>query len=294
MSKESTPVLVNQKVVQEAEKTDIIRFSPEARLALETAGFRIYELLGDSIGEMQESGGRFIFDQPLRGGTLPQLRTRFSEVAINQSSGFRTNTATPRLTIGALKGEVEIFGLNTRQQLGVADIESVVGNAADYSQILIQNLRETGNYFAARVTTFGTSAANTGFVTRRTGNEILTSSFSGRYLGVGWRFGRGRDNKHRNEPRIRIRASRGKIAFPLIVPKDSLSDAEIRSRDSLYTTTLKGSKVEPGNPQSKSIMEETIEAHQFWSELVAGYEEFRRIQDSLQGIVRPPTKKIVH
>ncbi len=229
----------NRYTPKEFEQKDIVRFSPESRFALEQAGYSIFQLRGASIGELETSGQRFQIERRLRPDELSGLQTRFSEVAINPN--LRLSHAFETLT--SLRVKVELEGMKLRRRLGVQDVDSIIGNAADYSQIFSDYYQRTGDYLEVRSETFESTATRSGLFTRRIGKRIVTyPNFLGEYPSVAWRFGY--DFRSLRGPRIYISPKFAHGAIPLIVPRDSLSEQEVKSRDRLYTAKS-SSKITP-------------------------------------------------
>lgn len=256
---------------------DIVRFSPESRVALESAGFRIINLTGESISEMQTEGERIILRNiDWRNTQVPGLRTRRSEVAYRP--GMRVDRGMGGLT--ASRGAVEITGIQLRSRLSIEDIDTIIGNAADNARILIDHERETGELLNVRSRTFPTIRTGSGYLTRRVAEKLTAyPNVEGYYLSTRWAFRqlpryygttfRGTD------PSIDIRPHPGDFIMPIIVPTASLSEKEIKARNALYTRQYRGS-----NPFIAYGGSNVIEGiYSFWKlsdGLFAEYEENKR------------------
>lgn len=222
---------------------DIVRFSPESRTALEGAGFRIVSLTGESISEMQSGGERIILrNTNWRNTQVPSLRTRRSEVAYRP--GMRVDRGMGGLT--ASRGAVEIKGIELRTRLGVEDIDTIIGNAADYARILIDHKRETGELLNVRSQTFPTIRTGSGYLTRRVAEKLTAyPNAGGDYLSTRWAFRQFpryyETNLSGTDPSIDIRPHPGDFIMPIVVPTANLSEKEIKARNALYTRQYRGS-----------------------------------------------------
>src|SRR5688500_8387281 len=69
--------------IKESPPKDILRFTPEARSALETAGYLIYGLTGESIKTLRDQGRPFWNKWHENESEFEAVISRLSEAAIN-------------------------------------------------------------------------------------------------------------------------------------------------------------------------------------------------------------------
>ena len=123
----------------EAPKIEVVRFSPEAKKALESKGYKVYELTGQSIASLREQGHPFWStwhnkDYP----EFEALTSRHSEVAINPKKLFipRSNNKTLEQQLEAVK--------RYSDGLGIQGVEAILGEVPDYTELAFAHFDKTG------------------------------------------------------------------------------------------------------------------------------------------------------
>jgi len=109
----------------------IKRFSKESRVALETGGFRIYELTGRTTATIPALGGKI---NPMWAGEWPQIKeveSRKSEVAIIWGNPFLSDTENE--DIYEQKKRLTKFNRLLRQT--TPNVKAILGNALDYAEL---------------------------------------------------------------------------------------------------------------------------------------------------------------
>jgi len=107
------------------------KFSREARIALETGGFRIYELTGQTTATIPTLGGQI---NPTWAGDWPQIHkveSRQSEIAIIWGNPFLPDTKNENIA----KQKVELAKFNRLLSQTVPGVKAILGNALDYAEL---------------------------------------------------------------------------------------------------------------------------------------------------------------
>jgi len=107
------------------------RFSPEARQRLKVAGYSVYELTGQTLQSLRNSGRKFISNWHINYPALESQHSRLSEVAINPDHQFLAGSD-PR-TFEEQQQMVQKFSQQLQKSIGGA--EAVIGEVADYLEL---------------------------------------------------------------------------------------------------------------------------------------------------------------
>ncbi len=158
------PVTDTQDIgAQEIKGDGITRFTPEARKALEEAGFMIFELQSKSVNDLRGEG--LTTKGPVLNNSF-DLPSMHSEVAldldliydITKNSTGRLSTRRPVSTSRILPTKFYGKGSRDRNRNSLAityleglpidsdEIDVVIGNIADWTQILLQHRERTGEF----------------------------------------------------------------------------------------------------------------------------------------------------
>jgi len=128
-------------VATEAPRIEIVRFSTEAREALEGQGYKVYELTGQTVKSLRDSGKRF-WSTWHKGYDFEDSASRSSEVAINPKKLFlpRSNNK----TLSEQQALVARFSADISAK--VSGVEAVLGEVPDYAELAFAHLDATGDY----------------------------------------------------------------------------------------------------------------------------------------------------
>lgn len=130
-------VILKRREVKEMQNDDP-KFSAEARQKLEEAGFLVYELTGVSIRELKDRGHHYID----LGGIYDEKEYPFSTVPSRRSQvALKPKNWVIREQNWSAVGQ---FSEELAKELGTRDIVAVVASAADYTEIIIRHLDQTG------------------------------------------------------------------------------------------------------------------------------------------------------
>ena len=129
-------------IAKETTPVEVRRFSQEAREALKREGFAVYELTGQSIASVRDSGRKFWTTWHRDYPDFEALTSMHSEVAINPGKLF-----IPKSNNKTLVQQEDLIA-RLSQDLGnrVQGVEAVMGDAADYVDLAFTHLNATGNY----------------------------------------------------------------------------------------------------------------------------------------------------
>jgi len=115
----------------ETKKSEIKRFSPEQKDALEKEGYVIYKLTGKSIKDLREAGNHFESTWQPRYPGFEALRSRKSEVAINPNQLFLPKSSYKTY----LEQESLVTKFNKDISAKIPGIEAIIGEAPDYVEL---------------------------------------------------------------------------------------------------------------------------------------------------------------
>lgn len=121
---------------------EVKRFSQEAREALRNQGYAVYELTGQSIASIRDSGRKLWSTWHRDYPVFETLTSMHSEVAINPGRLF-----IPKSNNKTLVQQEELIARSS-QDFGnrVQGVEAVMGEAPDYVDLAFTHLNATGNY----------------------------------------------------------------------------------------------------------------------------------------------------
>lgn len=122
--------------------SEIKRFSPEARKALEEAGYIIYELTGRSIIDLEIENGE-PFDYEMWGRDYPLFMRKTSmrsEVAINPHHVFIEGSNEKTLE----EQQLMIAAFSVVLGTEIVGVKAVMGDVADYVELIFAHYHKTG------------------------------------------------------------------------------------------------------------------------------------------------------
>ncbi len=136
-------------------QSEVKKFSPEAREALEQKGFTIYVLTGKSINIHKKEGKKFrstwVLDE---NDPFNDLRSVVSEVAINTDQLFIPGSNDKTLA------EQEELVDNQSRELGIDGVRTIIGEAPDYIDLAFSHFDSTGGHL------FGEKESNNYTITK--------------------------------------------------------------------------------------------------------------------------------
>ncbi len=133
------------------------KFSPEAREALEKAGYVVYELTGQSIGSLREAGRRFWSTWHQDRPEFEALNSIGSEVAINPSQLFLPDSN--RKTLKEQEAMIAQFSKKLAKQ--VSGVKAIMGEAPDYVESYFAHLDATGQHLFGKEYDYGYARTKT-------------------------------------------------------------------------------------------------------------------------------------
>jgi len=133
------------------------RFTPEQRKALKKQGFVIYDLTGQSIRTLRDSGRQFWTTWHKDFPDFEALGSMQSEVAINPNRLFLPESNNK--TLAQQQEMVSKFS----KELGkkVRGIKAIIGQAPDYVELAFRHLDETGDYLFGAKYSYDATATKT-------------------------------------------------------------------------------------------------------------------------------------
>ena len=123
----------------------VVRFSDEAKAALEKQKFIIHELTGQSIKSLKDSGRKFWTDWHKQYPDFEALASRRSEVAINPEKLFidKSNNKTLSEQEEMIRKFSESLAKGRNR---IPNVEAIMGGAPDYVELVFRHLDATGDY----------------------------------------------------------------------------------------------------------------------------------------------------
>ncbi len=123
----------------------VIRFSDEAKATLEKQKFVIYELTGQSIKSLRDSGRKFWTDWHKQYPDFESLTSMHSEVAIHPKQLFIDNSHNK--TLAEQEEMIKKFSADlAKGRNRIPNVEAIMGEASDYVELAFQHLDTTGDY----------------------------------------------------------------------------------------------------------------------------------------------------
>lgn len=122
-----------------------LRFLPEDKEILKGEGYRIYLLNGYNIADLEKRGLQFKIADDLREDLLqkrPQNRSHRSEVAFNPERTILPDSNC--LALDAQDGLARYYGERERGRLRLKQVRGGIARMADYDEIILHYLQETG------------------------------------------------------------------------------------------------------------------------------------------------------
>ncbi len=154
------------------------KFSPEAKEALEKAGYVVYELTGQSIRSLREAGRRLWSTWHQDRPEFEALNSISSEIAINPRQLFLPDSN--RKTLKEQKIMVAQFSKKLAKQ--ISGVQAIIGEAPDYVESYFAHLDATGQhlfgeeygygYARTKTPTGGSLVAGVGFAYPGSGLDV--------------------------------------------------------------------------------------------------------------------------
>lgn len=129
-------------VAIETTPIEVRRFSQEAKEALRREGYAVYELTGQSIASVRDSGRKFWTTWHRDYPDFEALTSMHSEVAINPAKLFLPKSNNKTLV------QQEDLIARFSEDLGtrIQGVEAIMGEAPDYVDLAFARLNDTGDY----------------------------------------------------------------------------------------------------------------------------------------------------
>lgn len=135
-------VLPQVAVATETTPIEVRRFSQEAKEALRNQGYAVYELTGQSIASVRDSGRKFWSTWHRDYPDFEALTSMHSEVAINPAKLFL-----PKSNNKTLGQQEELIARFSKDLGTIAQgVEAIMGEAPDYVDLAFARLNDTGEY----------------------------------------------------------------------------------------------------------------------------------------------------
>lgn len=167
--------------------TEVKRFSPETKKALETRGFVVYELNGASLNDLRQQGNKFWSDWH-QGMGFDSENSEGLEVAINPDCLFLEGSNGK--TLDEQKKLVSKYSESLGEE--VNGVKAVIGEANQYAELAFAHFKKTGiKIFGEK---YGYNYARTVTVTGASG-LVGVGRFGDLGLGVNYWYRAHRDDR---------------------------------------------------------------------------------------------------